>query len=849
MLEQTRTDNGLFTDIGGDVVRNGVDAVSPGRGQARTTIERPNPEKEHVLAKSPSMTLRRPSKLKQRTTSEANGAATTGRRTETEGRPTRVRGGPTGEPPSRRRETAESMAARQRDISVSEFFAKNRHLLGFDNPRKALLTTVKEAVDNSLDACEEAGILPNITVVIEDLQPDRPATVKQSRYRVTVVDNGPGIVRKQVENVFGRLLFGSKFHRLKMSRGQQGIGISAAGMYGLITTGRPMVIHTRPDARKPAHHIELAMNTKTNRAEVTADSETTDFPPQRLKTLTAGTRDSSFLHPDDYPTGTSVSIELEGRYQKGRGSVDEFLELTAIANPHAWITFVPPTRVAQDDSDEQLPLEVAVEAPAPGPGPAAAGPVGVATTPAVNAAGVDPSVTTTVKDGVVRFPRGTQTLPPETREIQPHPKGIELGTLIQMVKGYAEETKGSGTLYQFLQEKFCRISPQKAGEFCQAVGATSRTKVRDVHPSQVEKLFQAFQDAKLPAPPTDCLAPIGVRQLLAGLLKGVKAEFYAASSREPEVYRGRPFQIEAAIAYGGELPADDVARVIRFANRVPLLFQQSACSSFKAVAETSWKNYNLSQPRGSPPVGPLVIMIHMASVWVPFTSESKEAIADYDEIRKEMKLALMECGRKLGAYLRKRQRMQRESARRDVFERYIGEIARAVHAINGVDARKLYDALLTEARRRTAIADIELDEDGRVVKRDDGDQALQNDDGVVLVESRASGGQPASATGPNLPRTASPAPQSVPTASAAVASASQTSPPTAGRGAERSPVRRGHGSTADRGEADGGDLGTGRARLSRRGKAPPKANSAAPARRDGRAGKRADGLPGDGSLF
>src|ERR1041385_4941441 len=126
-----------------------------------------------------------------------------------------------------KRETAESMALRQKEISVSEFFAKNRHLLGFDNPRKALLTTVKEAVDNSLDACEEAGILPNVTVVIEDLQPDRPANAKQSRYRVTVVDNGPGIVRKQVENVFGRLLFGSKFHRLKMSRGQQGIGISA----------------------------------------------------------------------------------------------------------------------------------------------------------------------------------------------------------------------------------------------------------------------------------------------------------------------------------------------------------------------------------------------------------------------------------------------------------------------------------------------------------------------------------------------------------------------------------------------------------------------------------------------
>jgi DNA topoisomerase-6 subunit B len=220
------------------------------------------------------------------------------------------------------------------------------------------------------------------------------------------------------------------------------------------------------------------------------------------------------------------------------------------------------------------------------------------------------------------------------------------------------------------------------------------------------------------------------------MLKGVKAEFYAASSREPDVYRGRPFQIEAAIAFGGELRAEDTARVIRFANRVPLLFQQSACSSFKAIAETGWKNYSLTQPRGSVPIGPLVIMIHMASVWVPFTSESKEAIADYDEIRKEMKLALMECGRKLGAYLRKRQKMQRQAARRDVFERYIGEISKAIHAINGTDAKKLYEKLLLEARKRTAIADAQLDEDGKTIQKDETEE-LKDDEGVVMVQSRA----------------------------------------------------------------------------------------------------------------
>ncbi len=661
---------------------------------------------------------------------------------------------------SPRRASAETLAAKQRDISVSEFFAKNRHLLGFDNPRKALLTTVKEAVDNALDACEEAGILPDVTVVIEELDEgaraqrnkgtkgggadekelasERRGTQTPSaserrgtqslRYRVTVIDNGPGIVRKQVEHIFGRLLYGSKFHRLKMSRGQQGIGISAAGMYGLLTTGRPMVIHTRPNASKRAHHIELAMNTKTNRAEVTVDDETDDFPIARLSGLTPGTRDlasrGEFLSPDIYRTGTSVSIELEGKYQRGRGSVDEFLELTAIANPHARITFVPPSKVSPEDADE-AGLDFAKPK---GGANATEGDVAADTTsPAVALAEIE----TKEHGGVIVFPRGVDELPPETKEIQPHPRGLELGTLLQMLKE-AEAERPGVSLYSFLQDKLSRVSSSSAGALCKSIGLTTRTKVADVEAAQAERLFTALQEIKLPPPPTDCLAPIGVRQLLAGLLKGVKAEFYAASSRQPEIYRGRPFLIEAGIAFGGDLPADETARVIRIANRVPLQYQQAACSSFKAVLETNWRNYDLQQPRGSAPIGPLVIMIHMASVWVPFTSESKEAIADYDEIRKEMKLALQECGRKLGTYVRKRQQMKRQGERRGIFERYIGEVAKACEAITGTDAEKLYEALLIQARKRTAMADAELDDEGRVVRKRA--QEADDDEGVVIVD-------------------------------------------------------------------------------------------------------------------
>ncbi|MEO0512784.1 MAG: DNA topoisomerase VI subunit B [Planctomycetota bacterium] len=638
---------------------------------------------------------------------------------------------------AKRAANAETMAAKQRDISVSEFFAKNRHLLGFDNPRKALLTTVKEAVDNALDACEEAGILPDITVEIVEIEPAPPASSKKTtsgarggKYKVIITDNGPGIVRRQVENIFGKLLYGSKFHRLKMSRGQQGIGISAAGMYGLMTTGKPMVITTKPKKSRPAHHLELAMDTSKNQPEVTVDVETDRFPA-----TSSG-------------TGTRVEIVLEARYQRGKTSVEAYLEQTAIANPHAEITFIPPsTKGASDDEQQTLPDR----SDAASSKPTQAGDARPSDTESANAEPAEqptkrpirqpaeqPAVVRTLQlDDRTVFPRAVAENPPETEEIKPHPYGVELGTFLSMLKKTGEKQ-----LAPFFKNEFCRVTPMVIKDVTAAASAkgksfSGQTWIKNVDHAAAEKLYKALQDAKLRSPPTDCLSPIGVRTLLAGMLKGVRAEFYAASTRSPAVYRGNPFQIEACIAFGGDLPGDQSARVIRFANRVPLLYQQSACCSFKAVTEASWKNYGLSQPRGALPVGPLVVMIHMASVWVPFTSESKEAIADYDEIRKEMKLALQECGRKLGTYIRKRQRMKREGQRRDVFERYIGEIARSCHALTGSNTDEVYDALMRQAKRRTEIADQVLDEDGKVVskKSADGRDPFAADDGVIVLDS------------------------------------------------------------------------------------------------------------------
>ncbi|HEY3227463.1 MAG TPA: DNA topoisomerase VI subunit B [Planctomycetota bacterium] len=516
---------------------------------------------------------------------------------------------------------ADELAKKQREISVSEFFAKNRHLLGFDSPRKALLTAVKEAVDNSLDACEEGKILPEVEVKIEVAANGGPAPApsQAERFVVTVTDNGPGIVPEQIPRIFAKLLYGSKFHRLRMSRGQQGIGISAAGLYGMLTTGKPVRVLSRWTEKKPARYVEIQIDTAKNEPKKLAD------------------RDQEW----DRPHGTRVSIELDGRYQKGRTSVDEFLEQVAIANPHAKIAYVNP------------------------------------------------------EGQRVEFPRLMAELPPAPREIKPHPYGIELGVLLKMM----QDTK-SHWLSGFLSSDFSRVSPKVAQEISDRAGLKATTKPRTIVGESAERLYKAIQQTKLMNPPTDCLSPIGEKAVLAGLYKQIRGDFYTAVTRSPAVYRGNPFVIEVGLAYGtgsakvapGAAEAEEagplaegeekeaevpLARLLRFANRVPLLYQPGACAITKAALETAWRNYGITQSRGALPQGPLVIFVHMASVWVPFTSESKEAIADYDEIRKEIRLALNEAGRRLATFLRRRDHALDELKRRDAFEAYIEEVADA----------------------------------------------------------------------------------------------------------------------------------------------------------------------------
>jgi len=543
--------------------------------------------------------------------------------------------------------TAQELAGRQRDISVSEFFLKNRHLLGFDSPSKALLITVKEAVDNALDACEEAGILPAIRVEIEDCH--------DNIFNVVVEDNGPGILENQIARIFGKLLYGSRFHKLSQSRGQQGMGISAAGMYAQLTTGKALHVISRVAGEPLASELFVSIDTAKNRPEL------------------HGRKKIGW----DRPHGTRVEVEIEGRYQKGIHSVDMYLKQTAIANPHVSFHF--------------------------------RGPRGEASS----------------------YTRSSSELPPRPSEIKPHPRGVELGMLIQMLN----HTR-SRTLLQFLENEFSRVGRKTAREIVEHAGRrlTGRSLPKRIAHVQAQSLYRAIRKVPVSAPRTDCIVPIGEARLYEGMRKEIDAGFYIVRTRPPAVYRGNPFQVEVGLAWGQPggaglavdeggrihkaahhrrevseefaLHADEPVHLLRFANRVPLLYQQEGCAITRAVLQTNWRAYGLQQPKGALPVAPLVILVHLASVWVPFTSEAKEAIAPYPEIIRELKLGLQACARRLAEYLRQDDRLKREYDRRSHIEKYLPHVGIALQEILGLsDAQRdrsvdRLDDVLQHSRKR-----------------------------------------------------------------------------------------------------------------------------------------------------
>jgi DNA topoisomerase-6 subunit B len=484
---------------------------------------------------------------------------------------------------------ADELAKQQRSISVAEFFEKNKHLLGFDSPTRGVITTIKEAVDNSLDACEEAQVLPDIFISIRK--------VSSEVFRIIVEDNGPGIVPAQVPFVFGKLLYGSRFHQIRQTRGQQGIGISAAVLYAQLTSGVPTIVISRTGAKESAHKFEIQIRIETNEPDI----------------ISEGPFEWDRIH------GTRVQIEFKST-MSAKKKLIEYLRYTSVVNPHA--------RFRVELDDESFTFE-------------------------------------RVSQEVIACPVA----------IQPHPHGIEFGQLKRMAA--ASDLK----LLDFLVESFSRVGKKSAQDMCERSGLKNTLKVKGLSTEDLKKLLAAMQDIAVPAPPaTQCLSPIGEELLRRGLEKEFQMDFVASRTRPSSVFSGHSFMVEAAIGYGGRLPAEGNAILLRFANRVPLMYQQGACAITGCVTGINWKMYNISQ-QGGFPTGPILILVHVASTNVPFTSESKDAVAGITEIEKEITLALQDLGRELKNFVSRRDKGRMAEDRARAVCAIIPEIAEKVSSI------------------------------------------------------------------------------------------------------------------------------------------------------------------------
>jgi len=483
---------------------------------------------------------------------------------------------------------ADELAKQQRSISVAEFFEKNKHLLGFDSPTRGVITTIKEAVDNALDACEEAQVLPDIYISIKKTGPDI--------FRIIVEDNGPGIVPAQVPYVFGKLLYGSRFHQIRQTRGQQGIGISAAVLYAQLTSGLPTVVISRTGAKESAHKFEIAIKIETNEPDVISEQP---FEWDRIH-------------------GTRVQIEFKST-MAAKKKLLEYLRYTSIVNPHARF---------------RVELE----------------------------------------DDAFTFERVSQEVIACPVAVKPHPHGIEFGQLKRMA--VASDLK----LIDFLVEGFSRVGKKLAQDMCDKSRLKATAKVSCLSADQQKALLLAMQEVSVPPPlTTQCLSPIGEELIRRGLDKEFQMDFMTARTRPASVFSGHSFVVEAAIGYGGKLPSEGNAIILRFANRVPLMYQQGACAITQCVANVNWKQYNLSQQ--GLPMGPVLILVHVASTNVPFTSESKDAIASIPEIEKEIVLALQDLGRDLKLFVSRRDRNKVAEDRARAVCAIIPEIAAKVSEI------------------------------------------------------------------------------------------------------------------------------------------------------------------------
>ena len=496
---------------------------------------------------------------------------------------------------------AQRIANKQKQISISEFFEKNKHFLGFDTHQRAIITAVKEAVDNSLDACEEGRILPDIDVLIRRIEGGKLELVTQ--------DNGPGIPRDSIANVFGKFLLGSRFHAIRQTRGQQGIGITGVVMYSQLTTGSTTTVISKIEAESTAVKVDLALDTKNNRA---------------LKSNEERIPLEEWFEESGMKThhGLRIRTIMAAKYQRGRQSVHQYLRMTSIVNPHATIRL----RVIGKEGE-------------------------------------------IVDEG--EWIRTTSRLPRPVVEIKPHPHGMQFGTLQRMLKDTKERNVKS-----FLRKEFEKVSPLVAKKILEHANLDEKRRPSGLPVEAIQSLLAAFMAVKIQSPPVDCLSPIEDLLIKKGLEKAIDSRYAATVTRNPSVSQGNPFQVEVGLVFGGDLPSDGTVELLRFANRVPLMYQQGGCLLTKAIESIDWRRYGLEQTGGKGvPKGPAAILVHLASTNVQFTSEAKEAVSDNEEVFDELRRALFEVGRGLQSHRKRVGQREKSREKFDLINKILPEIA------------------------------------------------------------------------------------------------------------------------------------------------------------------------------
>ena len=489
---------------------------------------------------------------------------------------------------------------KQKQIAISEFFEKNKHFLGFDSLQRAIITAVKESVDNSLDACEEVRILPDIRIEVKRLEGNRVELITQ--------DNGPGIPRDSIEHVFGKFLLGSRFHAIRQTRGQQGIGITGVVMYSQLTTGAKTRVVSKVKDDATAVFVDLGIDTRKNKAIKSGEIRDTWIDNVTREEVNHGLR---------------IETVMNAKYQRGKQSVYQYLRMTSIVNPHATIT------LTVQDKDGDI-----------------------------------------IEEG--HWERTTDRLPRVVKEIKPHPHGIHLGTLQRMLRE-AEERK----MTSFLRHNFSGISMRAAREILEKAGLDESRQPRRIRAEEAQLIVDSFQKVKVLNPPTDCLSPIEDLLIKKGLSKAIDSRFASTATREPQVTQGNPFQVEVGLVFGGDLNSDSPIEILRFANRVPLMYQQGGCLLTKALESVDWKRYGLEQPGGRGiPKGPAAVLIHLASTNVQFTSEAKEAVAANEEVLEEIRRALLEVGRGLKNHLKKSSQRKKAQEKFELINVILPEISK-----------------------------------------------------------------------------------------------------------------------------------------------------------------------------